>query len=281
MAGAYHIGLEPKHLEGNVGLGRYVFLPGDRSRAERIAARFEDVETVDNPRGHASHFGVLPSESGPVDVLAISTGMGPASVEIVAHELLELGARRLVRVGSSGGLAPEVPKGSVVVATGAVRDESTSDRWTPREYPALCRPEAVAAMCAGARAAGLAEHTFAGLVHSKDSYFGREYGVGPRGEENVRYMRMLTETGVLATEMEASLLFVLAACRSAGAAVPLSVGSAGVPVQAAAVLAVYGGVGAELTATADARAITVAVEGVRAWAAQDRGRPPLPGAGRW
>ena len=271
MAGAYHIGLEPRHLEGNGDVGRYVFLPGDRSRAERIAASFESVETLDNPRGHAAHLGVLRRGGRAVDVMAISSGMGPASVEIVGHELLELGARRIVRVGSSGRLAPEVPKGSVVVATGAVRDESTSDRWTPREYPALCHPHAVAALCAGAEAAGLAEHTFAGLVHSKDSYFGREYAVGPLGDENARYMRMLTETGVLATEMEASLLFVLAACRSAGRAVSLAAGSAAVPVQTAAVLGVYGGIGTEVTAVADRRAITVAVEGVAAWAERDLG----------
>lgn len=267
---AYHIGLGPEHLEGNGGVGRYVFLPGDRSRAERIASRFEDVQVLENPRGHTSHIGVLRDGDVSVDVLAISSGMGPSSVEIVAVELMDAGARRIVRVGSSGGLAEQVVPGSVVVATGAVRDESTSDRWTPREYPAVAHPSAVVAMCAGARAAGLAEHTFTGLVHSKDSYFGREYAVGPRGEENRRYMAMLSASGVLATEMEASLLFVLAACRSAGGATPLSAGSAPVPVQAAAILAVYGQIGKPISATADDRAITVACAGVLAWAAQDR-----------
>ena len=46
---------------------------------------------------------------------------------------------------------------------GAVRDESTSDRWTPREFPAVSRPDAVAAMRAGGAAA--AGDTFVGLCH--------------------------------------------------------------------------------------------------------------------
>jgi len=269
---SYHLGLGPTHLAGNDGRGRYVFLPGDRSRAERIAARFEVTERVLSPRGHDSHLGVLRSKDGSrsVDVLAISSGMGPASVEIVAHELMEAGARRIVRVGSSASLSAGVAPGSVVIATAAVRDESTSDRWMPREFPAVADPGAVAAMIAGARAAGLAEVSFAGVVHSKDSLYGREFGVGPLTPENQRYVRLLRDSGVLATEMEASILFVLAAAASAGTAASLAKGSGPVPVQTACVLGVYGDEGTEVTRLADERAITTACAGVLAWAELDR-----------
>lgn len=267
----YHIGLTPEHLAGNGAMGRYVFLPGDRSRAARIAERFVDVQHLPNPRGHDSYLGRLPSvDGGPaVDVLAISSGMGTPSTEIIATELLDCGARRLVRVGSSAAMDPAVKPGSVVVVSGAVRDESTSDRWTPREFPAVSHPDAVAAMRAGARSAGLAGDTFVGLCHSKDSLFGREFGRGPLAESNRAYVEALEASGVLATEMEASMLFVLAAVGSAGQAKPLSAGPGQVPVSSACVLAIYGEVGSDASRLADERAITVACEGVRAWAAQD------------
>jgi len=269
--GKYHIGLGPEHLEGNQGRGRYVLIPGDRARAERIADRFEDVVRIPNPRGHDSHLGRLRPADGSeaVDVLAISSGMGPPSVEIIVTELLDCGARRLVRVGSSASLNPLVPPGSVLVVSGAVRDEATSDRWTPTAFPALSHPDAVLAMKRGAISAGLADETFVGLCHSKDSLFGRELGRGPLAEENLRYVSALQASGVLASEMEASTLFVLASVASSHGIHPISAGPGAIPVATACVLAVYGEPGSEETSRADQRAITVACSGVLAWGAQD------------
>ena len=125
-------------------------------------------------------------------------------------------------------------------------------------------------MSSGARAIGLGERTFAGVVHSKDSLFGRELSRGPRREANDRYMAELTASGVLATEMEASILFVMAAVASATKPVSLAGDARMVPVQAAAILAVYGEPGSAETGMADAGAIAVAVAGVRSWARSDR-----------
>ena len=86
---------------------------------------------------------------------------------------------------------------------------------------------------------------------------------------NRHYVESLEASGVLATEMEASLLFVLAAVASAGAAPPLSAGPSKVLVASACVLAIYGEAGSEASLLADQRAISVACEGVLAWARQD------------
>ena len=92
MALQHHIQLGPEHLEGNGGLGRYVFLPGDRSRAARIAGHFTDATTVDNPRGYTGHLGKL--ESG-VDVLVFTRfscfGLGDLrSANVIALESLRV-----------------------------------------------------------------------------------------------------------------------------------------------------------------------------------------------
>ncbi len=272
MSLQHHIGLGPEHLQGNGALGRVVLLPGSRARAAAIAERFEQVTVVDNPRGLTAHLGVLAQGGRRIDVLAISSGMGTPSTEIVAHELLAVGARRIVRVGSCGGMDPALRPGSVAILSGAVRDEMTSRHLAPVEVPAVAHPEAVAAMVAGARAAGVAEHAFVGVGHSKASFYAREMGEGPQAAENLTYMRTLARCGVIATEMEASVLFVLAQARSAGRAVAVGDVPSRVPVQAACVLGVYAPwdgtepLDPALCRLADERTIATALAGVVAWA---------------
>jgi uridine phosphorylase len=275
MDKAHHINTTPEDIAGNNGLGRYALLPGDPSRAEKIAGHFSDHRAVGNPRGHPVHLGSLPSANGStIDVLTVATGMGSASVEVVVSELIECGARRLLRVGSCGSMVPEILPGQVVIATGAVRDEQTSRHYAPIEYPALAHPDGMRALAEGARAAGLENETFFGLCHSKASLFAREFGRGPAGKANLDYTNWLRRSGVVASEMEASALFVLAATHEPKA-VPLS--SNGHPdCRAAVVLAVFGTDDSnmkfdyEVAARAEERAIRIALAGVTAWARIDR-----------
>jgi uridine phosphorylase len=271
----HHIHLDRSHLAGNGGLGRTVFLPGSSGRAAQIAEQFQDVRVVHNPRGLTSHLGQLRDGDRTLDVLAISSGMGPGSAEIVVHELIAAGARRIVRVGSCGSMDPAIHPGHVCILTGAVRDEMTSQHVAPLSVPAVSHPSAVAAMTQGARAAGLGEHAFVGIGHSKASLYAREFGQGPLGAANLSHSAVLAGAGVIASEMEASVLFVLANAACAGRASTVGQGNAAVPVQAACVLGVYGGTDSHmkldpaLCRLADQRAIAVAVQGAWAWAGLD------------
>jgi uridine phosphorylase len=250
MALQHHIRLGPDELAGNDGCGRYVFLPGDPSRAGRIAEHFEDARAIDNPRGLDAWTGRL-------------------------HELIACGARRLLRVGSCGSMTERILPGQVVLALGAVRDEAASSHYAPPEYPAVAHPDVVAAMAEGAQRAGLAGETFRGLCHSKASLFAREFGHGPAAERNQRYHRELARAGVVASEMEASTLFVVAA--TAGPWCGPIEGNWTEECQAGAVLAVFGTdqsnmkLDPEIPKLAEHRAIRIAIEGTRVWARRDRG----------
>lgn len=278
MARQHHIRLGPEELAGNGGVGRYVLLPGDPSRAGRIAERFEAPRKIDNPRGLDAWLGRLPGADGeePIDVLAVASGIGAGSTEVVVHELLACGARRLLRVGSCGAMTDRIRPGQVVLAVAAVRDEAATGHYVPPEYPAVAHPDVLDAMAEGARRAGLAGETFRGLCHSKASLFAREFGHGPAAERNRRYREELAGAGVVASEMEASTLFVLAAaagpwCGPLDASWPEER-------QAGAVLAVFGTdssqmkLDPEIPRLAEERAIRVALEGVRVWARRDRRR---------
>lgn len=269
----HHIMLGPEHLSGNDNIGRYVILPGSRSRAALIAARFEDVTVIDNPRGHTAYLGVLNFSGRKVDVLSISSGMGTASTEIIVHELMEAGARRIVRVGSSGSMDPNIHPGDVVILTGAVRDEMATRHIAPVEFPAVAHPLAVMAMISGAQG-DLRAHTFLGVGHTKASLYAREFATGPMAKQNTEYVRTLARCGAVASGMEAAMLFIQASARSAGQASSLATGHAAIPVQAACVLGVYGDghsmdLDPEVCKLADQRAITVTLSGILEWAARD------------
>lgn len=274
----HHIRLTAGDLEGNGGLGRYVLLPGDPRRAERIARHFEGLEVRENPRGFHSYLGRLEAANGaePVEVLSIPTGIGSASTEVVVHELIACGARRLLRVGSCGTSVPSIRPGQVVIATGAVRDEATSYSYAPEGFPAIAHPEAVAALVEGARRVGLAGETFCGLCHSKASLYGREFGRGPAGARNLEYVAWLRRCGVIASEMEASALFVLASTEDQQV-VPVAERAGAAQCQAGAVLAVFARddsqmkFDSETARLAEERAVHIALEGVRVWSGRERG----------
>jgi uridine phosphorylase len=208
----HHIDAAAADLAGNNGLGRYVFLPGSDGRAKAIAGFFKNTRVLPSDRGHNIYLGTLDGLNGrPVEVASVSSGMGCPSVDIIATELMKLGARRLLRVGTAGSLQPKsVRVPSIVIATGAVRDEGTSRHYLPVEFPAVASHAMVEALEAAAVTVGVAGHTFSGIVHSKDSLFAREFGEGPNHEDNHTYMQKLAVAGVLASEMEASHLFTLA-----------------------------------------------------------------------
>lgn len=237
---AHHLELEPEHLVGNQGIGRYVLLPGSAGRVRRIASRLEAVEVIENRRRLDVHLGTLAHEGGGIDVAVLPTGMGCPSVDIVANELIALGARRLLRVGTAGGLQPQIAIGDLVIATGAVRDQSTSDVYAPRGFPAVADPWMVGALCRASEQLGLAERVHCGLLHTKDSFYGREFGKGPDAERNHAYMARLAGLGVLATEMEAAHLFVLSAALSEGPTTVARQQQATTAIRAGAVVAVIG-----------------------------------------
>jgi uridine phosphorylase len=143
-------------------------------------------------------------------VSALSTGMGPDNVEIVLAEVLEITDHpTFVRIGSSGGLQPHIGLGDLVVSTGAVRLENTTDFYVHPGYPAIAHRDVVWALETACRQKGYAHHV--GITATAPGFFapqGRAMRTLP-----VRYPDLAEELrhqGVANLEMESSALFVLA-----------------------------------------------------------------------
>ena len=205
----HHINATPDDLAGNHGIGRYVLLPGSDGRAKEIAQHFDHLTINSHPRGHNLYLGEISNNGKMIKVAAISSGMGCPSMEIIIHELFHLGAKRFLRVGTAGSLQPQLVKiGDIVNAQASVRDEHTTTDYVPMSVPAISSIQFNLAITDSAKKLGLAEKTHTGIVHCKSSLYAREFGVGPRAERNKTYINLLTQCGVLATEMETSTLFI-------------------------------------------------------------------------
>ena len=184
-------------------------LPGDPLRAQYIAETFlDDVEQKNRERGMLGFTGTY--RGRPVSVQA--TGMGCPSAAIVVEELVRLGVKRLLRIGTCGGLQPDLKLGDLVVAVSAIPADQTAVHLVGGE-PHV--PTASWELVHGA-------------VHAAKE-LGRRVRVGPIASSDVFYdpdpgrAQRWSDRGILAVEMEAAVLFTLGALRKVEAGCLLTV----------------------------------------------------------
>ena len=194
------------HIQvANGEVGRYVILPGDPKRCKKIAQYFEDPVKIADNREFITYTGTLDG----VKVSVTSTGIGGPSAAIAMEELARCGADTFVRIGTCGGIQPEVKSGDIVVATGAVRMEGTSKEYAPIEYPAVADLDVTNALVAAAKAKDYTYHT--GVVQCKDAFYGQhEPEAMPVGYELLNKWEAWKKMGCLASEMESAALFIVA-----------------------------------------------------------------------
>lgn len=195
----YHLQIRP----GDV--GRYVILPGDPKRCEKIAKHFDNAKLIADSREFVTYTGTLDGEK----VSVTSTGIGGPSASIALEELVLCGADTFIRVGTCGGIDLEVKGGDIVIATGAVRMEGTSREYAPIEYPAVADLDVTNALVAASKELGHVYHT--GVVQCKDAFYGQhEPERMPVSYELLNKWEAWKRMGCKASEMESAALFIAA-----------------------------------------------------------------------
>lgn len=193
------------HLQiKNGDVGKYVILPGDPKRCEKIAAYFDHPKLIADSREYITYTGTLDG----VKVSVTSTGIGGPSAAIALEELVRAGADTFIRVGTCGGIDTDVKSGDLVIATGAVRAEGTSREYAPIEFPAVADFSIVSAL---SEAAGkLAFPVHRGIVQCKDSFYGQhEPEKMPVASDLLAKWEAWKRLGCLASEMESAALFTV------------------------------------------------------------------------
>jgi purine-nucleoside phosphorylase len=193
------------HLHPTAPLAERALLPGDPGRALALAQRLlRQPRMFNHNRGLWGYTGEA-GDGLPLTVQA--TGMGGPSAAIVLSELIELGARRAIRVGTCGALSRSLALGDLVIAREAICADGSS-----RALAGRGRVAADAALTdALVRSAPSAR---AGAVVSVDLFYERPHD-GATREGDAR--------DALAIEMEAATLFALGAARGVAVACVLAV----------------------------------------------------------
>ena len=189
-----HIGARPGEV------APLVLMPGDPLRARWIAETFlEDARCYTEIRGMYGYTGTWRGHRVSVQ----GSGMGQPSMAIYANELFsEYDVSTVIRVGSCGALTEDVAVRDVVLASGACTDSAMNRiRFEGLDYAPVADFHLLRrAFDASTRHAGEAA-VHVGLIFSSDSFYPARPELAAR----------MVEYGVLAVEMEASVLYTLAA----------------------------------------------------------------------
>ena len=190
----------PIHVRAEPGdYAESCLLPGDPLRAKYIAETFfEGARQVNSERGLLGFTGEY--RGRPVSVQG--SGMGCPSAGIVIEELVQLGVKRILRVGTCGGLQPDLAMGDLIVAISAVPADSTATHLIGGEPHA---PTADWELVHGVvhEAKELGKKVLVGPIVSSDVFYNPDGG---------QYQRW-SDRGILGVEMEGALLFTLGALR--------------------------------------------------------------------
>lgn len=190
----------PIHVRASPGdYAEACLLPGDPLRAKYIAETFlEDVAQRNAERGMLGYTGTF--QGKPVSVQA--SGMGCPSAAIVIEELAMLGVKTIIRVGTCGGLQPDLKIGDLIVAMSSTPADSTAPHYVGNEPHA---PTATFEVLHEAvhQAKHLGKPVRVGPIVSSDIFYQPDEGLAQRWSDR----------GILAVEMEAAILFTLGALR--------------------------------------------------------------------
>jgi len=174
-----------------------VLLPGDPRRAKYVAENFfEGAKLVTEERGMLGYTGTYKGD--PISIQA--TGMGCPSAAIVTEELIQLGAKSLLRIGTCGGYHREMKLGDLVIATTAIPADGTVSSITRGlPYAPAAHFDVLHAAYHVAQK-GTGRQTFMGPIVTSDLFY------DPEEEPAVLWGNL----GVLAVEMEAAAIFTIA-----------------------------------------------------------------------
>ena len=176
MEKMYHVGFDDTHG------AKYVILPGDSGRVEKIAQFLDEPHFYCQHREYTTWLGKVDGET----VMVMSTGMGGPSTAIGVEECYKTGVRTFIRIGTTGGINLKVMGGDLVIAN------------------------STCALIQAAKNLGARWHV--GTVQCKDAFYGQHepdrLPVGPMLEYKWECWK---KGGTLSSEMESAALYVVCA----------------------------------------------------------------------
>ncbi len=187
-----------KHIRCAKGdIAPYVIIPGDPGRVERIVAQMDDAKFMAHNREYITYTGHYKG----VRITVTSSGIGGPAASIAIEELIKLGAKVFIRIGSAGGRQKSTPIGTPIVINASYRGEGTSKVYLPTEFPAVASLDVTNALVKALE--NEKEDYQVGVAFTRDAYY----------VQDQKLNELLTSVNVKAAEQESSILFIIGHCR--------------------------------------------------------------------
>lgn len=207
MEKLYHIGFGLADLGAEA--PAIALLSGDPARAKLIAeTHFDRLKVLSEHRGLYSYLGYLDN----LAVLSCTSGMGAPSLSIIVNELVQVGVKTIIRIGTCGSIQEYVKAGSVVISSAALCRQGAANDIAPGDYPAVADPFLTVALAETAASLGLDYHV--GITASVDTFYEGQGRTGSANPHLIRAQQGLVEElqhlNILNFEMESGTLFKMA-----------------------------------------------------------------------
>jgi uridine phosphorylase len=172
---------------------------GDPSRAEKCASFLDSAEEVGHYREYLTFTGIYKD----MPITICSHGVGSSGASVAFHELFVGGAKTIIRAGTCGAMQRGIKDGDLIIGTGAVRRDGTTQRLIPTAYPAVSHFEITHALQTSCFRNGILNPQ-KGIMLTNANFYP---GLLPFTK------KLWMEAGVIAVEMEFAALLVMASMR--------------------------------------------------------------------
>ena len=179
-------------------LAPFALVVGDPRRATSAAELLTNTELV----GDAREYKTFTGEYNGKRLTIASHGVGGAGASICFKELIQGGVKTIIRAGTCGAMRREIQDGDLVIGTGAIREDGTSEKLVPITYPAIADRHVVSALQAAAAARNF-NRIHEGIILTQDYFYPgtlpptQQYWIG-------------ANVNVAAVEMELATLLIVA-----------------------------------------------------------------------
>lgn len=187
-------------------LGEATLIVGDPARVDLISEDWENREKLEDSREFVLVIGYFDGHK----VSICSTGMGVGSAEICIVELIENGAKQIIRCGGCGSWREDINPGDIIVNRAMVRTAGLLGEYVPDSYPAVADPLLLNKIYTGAKKSSFKVFTGIGLT-TETYFFGqfRQPNIASNLKVDENKMNYWKSRGVINAEMESAVLFIL------------------------------------------------------------------------
>jgi uridine phosphorylase len=178
-------------------LASHALVVGDPNRAALAAELLTNAEEVGCFREYRTFTGEFAAKR----VTRSSHGVGGAGASVCFEELMQGGVKTIIRAGTCGAMRKGIKDGELIIGTGAIREDGTSERLMPIAYPAIADRHVISALEAAAAQDYTRLHE--GIILTHSHFY---HGILPTTLD----MWLKADVNVCAVEMELATLLIVA-----------------------------------------------------------------------